>query len=190
VTRVIKGRKAPVAKAGKRKPAKSEEEAIRDAVANHGANGVTKRKRVKSYHYKAVDKSPAAPKLDLEHQLREPKGASEFELFLAELEDDEKPFGRHLFQMDCAHANCEKVASLGRWSDDTEEIWHVCKRCGYILRGCTKTAQRTNEWMSYCPVGFDMFDWQELYQSDKSLWRYIFDEAQDELVSSVLAGEG
>lgn len=119
-------------------------------------------------------KLPVEPlDLRLQFELREPKPPTEFDLFVAELDDSQRPFATILWRMACQHT--DEVIENDPHGTAT---WVRCKRCDSLRRWLGSTAKtRQGEWMTYCPDGFDMFDWDELYTRDKTLWPFIHDEA-------------
>jgi hypothetical protein len=52
-------------------------------------------------------------------------------------------------------------------------------------------AQRTRlleaEWRSLCPDGYDMFEWEDLFGKDKSLWSFILEEVEISMVEPYAA---
>lgn len=121
--------------------------------------------------------------------LREPKPQTLFDIFKSELPDDQKPFARKLYQMDCQHPGEEETAVLAKSSHETETVWLTCPTCGLTWRWFgTMSATKKAEWASYCPEGFDQFDWEELYTRDKAMWKILYDEAEYSLVEDSMKG--
>ena len=52
-----------------------------------------------------------------------------------------------------------------------------------------RTDTKKREWMEYCPEGFDMFEWEELFVKDRSLWQFIHDEAMATMVEDSMTAE-
>lgn len=120
-------------------------------------------------------------------RLRAPQPKTLFELFRDELPDDQKPFARKLFQMDCLHADEEKTVVFARSVEQTDIVWLTCPRCELTRRWAgTEPRTKKAEWMTYCPEGFDMFDWESLYDTDKSEWRDIWDECEYTLLAETM----
>lgn len=125
--------------------------------------------------------------LGMIYRMREPDGPSAFETFAAELEDEQRPFAKLYWTMQCDHAHEEKVAVDASGAP----IMVRCTDCGIVRRWQgTRGATKVQEWMSYCPDGFDMFEWQDLYVRDRSMWQFIHDEVLAEQVTITLAEEG
>lgn len=126
--------------------------------------------------------------LEMQYGLREPKQTL-LTVFADDLPDDEKPFAQKLFQMDCNHFDSEVTVQKSENGISVPER-KQCKRCGLSYRvNRTATLTKRAEWDSYCPDGFDMFDWQDLYQRDKSTWRFIFSEVLSEMEPTLMEGE-
>jgi len=129
---------------------------------------------------RALDK--AEREAEREFRLREPNGPSPFELFRENLPVDAKPFALLYWHMECEHRG-EKIIAGTSTLDHYEPVWMRCPDCGLVRRWFgNRTATKKQEWMSYCPEGYDMFEWDELYQPSRPLWRFIHDEV---LVSQV-----
>lgn len=119
--------------------------------------------------------------------LREPKQASEFDLFKASLADDEKPFAMKLWQMSCDHSG--DFAAMVVRAENGEHVYRQCERCQLMFSWLgSKTASKAHEFTSYCPNGYDMLDWLDLYTRDRSLWRFLFMEVQAEMVEESIGG--
>jgi len=117
-----------------------------------------------------------------EFQMREPNGPSPFELFRENLPVDAKPFALLYWHMQCEH-RAEKIIAGTSTLDNYEPVWVRCPDCGLVRRWFgNRSATKKQEWVSYCPDGFDMFEWDELFTRDRSMWRFIHDEV---LVSQV-----
>jgi hypothetical protein len=175
-------------KAGpKKQAAKSEAEAIRAAVEEHSVRSRATRKSsgVKSYHYKQrPDSKPAKPAIDLRYAIRVPK-VTALDLFKAELPEDEQAYAETYWHMQCEHAHEVEIILAASFTNGNEPVWMECPDCGLRRRWDMSRAQtKVNEWTAYCPDGFDMFDWIDLYVKDRSLWRYIYDECQVEMVEN------
>lgn len=190
----------PVAvKAGpKKRRAKSEEQRIREAVAEHGARGKprTARKsgKVRSFTYKESDASKRAKvdrylsELQRIFGMRTPRHENEYLEFLYTLKADEHPFALQLFRMTCTHPKVEVVANGTSMVHDNKR--HIaCVRCGLVRVEQSKTKMLIAEWQSYCPTGFDMFDWEDLFTKDKSMWRFLHDECLAEMVEESMTEE-
>lgn len=184
-------------KAGpKKKRAKTEEEMIRSAVDEHGKRGVRvarKSSKVNIIKYKEAEtaKRKRADKFqreqELAHGLREPQGPNAFDQFVAELDTSQRVFAKTYWQMQCEHKHEESVAESVSFVEGREPIFVRCFDCGANRRWMgTRTATKINEWMSYCPDGYDMFEWEELFVKDRSMWRFIHDEAMYEMVEAAM----
>ncbi len=126
------------------------------------------------------------PKRDLslerEHMMREPKPLDDFARFVADLSDDEQPFALKLWQMSCDHYESEVLAVGG----DGQPRSVKCLRCGRVRKWMgSDMSTKLQEWNDYCPDGFDMFEWQELYIRDRRMWRFLHDEALASMVEGV-----
>lgn len=179
-------------KAGpKKRRAKTEAELIQKAIDENAVRlKGAKRKsgKVRAYTYKDVPKpSPDAPAEQWVPYIRE---QPEFLAFEDSLSDDERPNAVKLFCQACDHPPAKQVLISyipgGIASQRTNERYR-CERCGLGYMGLpSRTATLKAEWRSYCPQGFDMFEWEDLFTRDKSMWRFIIDEAEFELVKDVL----
>jgi hypothetical protein len=190
-------RKALVPKAGpKKKAAKSEAELIRDAVAEHGKRGVRalrKSGKVTSYNYKEAE---AAKRKRVEQyiteqdrlfSLRQPHGPTPFDDFKEGLADDARVFAKLYWTMRCEHRHETPVTIDPSIVHGTTVAHMSCPECGLIRSWCgTRAATKRREWESYCPEGFDMFDWCDLYVPDRSLWQYIHDEALADMLTEAM----
>lgn len=187
-------------KAGPKKARTKVEEAIRAAVEENTPRGRPKASRksskVRSYTFKETDaaKRLRADRYLAEMQrvfgLREPRHESEFLEFYDTLKEDERMFAVKLFQMSCWHDRNERVASSIAWSSGEGYVYIACTRCGLVRRDDTSVKRmRLAEWNSYCPEGFDAFDWTDLLMTDKSIWRFIHDEALAEMVDASMTKE-
>ena len=187
----ISGRKAAVPKAGpKKRRAKSEAEAIRAAVEEHGKRGVRVSRRagkVNTFKYKEAE-APAKPE-PVEQwvpYLREPH---ELETYRRELPYDLQPFAAKLFKMECGHIDREVTAMKAPLDPSEREEWWRCPRCWYSAKKQTYLRELQAEWASYCPDGYDMWEWMDMFTKDRSLWRFIYEEAEVELVDIALGRE-
>ena len=173
---------------------KTEQDLIREAVEEHGKRGVKHGRRaskVNTFNYKKAesDKRKRADALQAEQErvygLREPRPPSELDVFTASLTDDQKVFARMYFQMECDHGEFP-LATLHSFVEGTTLIDALCERCGLVRKWMgNKTETARAEWMSYCPDGFDMFDWLDLYTKDRGAWRFIHDEVLSEMMEGV-----
>lgn len=179
-------RKVAVPKAGPKRRRFTEEERIRQAVDENtrtSKRAVRKSGRVHSYKYKEAE--PVKERLPhpvFAPTMREPKPGA-FLSFLDSLSDEQKPNALDLFRMECSHANLNVLVVIAPLDPAEREEWMQCDRCGLVLKYGSKTSMLNQEWMHYCPEGYDMFDWQDLFTRDKSLWSFIVEEAEAELVS-------
>lgn len=181
-------------KAGpKHKAAKTEEDRIRAAVEEHGRRGQPRAKRKSSrvtvYNFKeaeverkrAVD---AKTREDtLAYSLREPGEPTAFDLFRKNLSEDAKPFAMLYFQMQCEHGR-RTIAERYSMVDGNDAAFAVCDHCGAAFR---LPYSKWQEWINYCPDGFDMIEWADMYSRDKSMWQFIHDEVLAELAEGVIA---
>lgn len=136
-----------------------------------------------------VDPGPSLEE-DLRYGLREPRGPSEFDLFVEALEDDQRPHAKVLYQMACDHEDADVVMEDATWSEPDKTKKCLCPRCKLLFtRHPTKSATKLAEWRLYCPEGYDAFDWEDLFVTDKSLWPYIYDEAEYALVADSMTRE-
>lgn len=188
----ISGRKATTPKAGpKARRAKSEAEAIRAAVEEHGRRGVKASRRagkVDTYHYKEPTTAEAAAKDGGESfvwkpYLREPHA---LEQYRRELPEDMRPHAAKLFKMECDHAEREVTSVLAPLDPSKREEWWRCENCWHSDKKQSKTAELRHEWHGYCPEGYDMWEWADMFTKDKTMWRYIYEEAEYLLVAEVL----
>lgn len=124
----------------------------------------------------------------LAYSLREPYEPTPRDEFLAGLTDSERIFGQMYWHMECKHDH-EVVVAGNPSLDGLEPIWMRCPDCDLVRRWFgTKTETKRQEWISYCPADYDMFDWTDLFHRDRSLWRYIHDECLAEMVEGTLQG--
>jgi hypothetical protein len=162
------------------------------AVAAHRPRKQTKAVRksgkVKTYQYKEAEPAKAEPPQEWQPAMREPQ-PGEFLVFLDSLSDEQKPHALNLFRMACTHVNLDAIVTIAPLDPSKRESWMQCERCGIVMKWAAKTIMLRQEWMTYCPEGFDMHDWDDLFTKDKSLWTFISDEAEHELVSSALGEE-
>jgi hypothetical protein len=184
-------RKVAVPKADpKKRRAKSEEEMIRAAVDEHGKRGVKARRKsgkVNAFRYKeTVHAANEANTAWHRHQLmREPHGLTPFEEFTDTLADDARVFATTYWHMQCAHADEEVISQTASFVEGASPEHLRCRNCGLVRRWQgSKTETKRHEWMSYCPDGYDMFEWGDLYVGDRSLWQYIHDECLAEMVAA------
>jgi hypothetical protein len=138
----------------------------------------------------ATAKQQLAAKVEAELQerygLREPLPPSEFDVFVASLSDDQKPFAKALWQMGCEHKD-EVIENTSSILDGVKPTVVRCKHCGLMKtwQGTPASSKRF-EWTSFCPDGFDMFEWEDLYQRDKTMWPLIFDEVQYAMLEATM----
>lgn len=182
-----------------RKSLKTEQDMIREAVEEHGKRGRPKTNRragkVNTFNYKEGEaaKRKQADSFVAEQErvygLREPRPPSKIEEFTAKLADDQKVFARMYFQMECGH-ELLPIAKTVSYVDGIKVHSILCQHCALVRtwQG-SKTATDQAEWVSYCPDGFDMFDWQDLYTKDRGVWRFIHDEVLAEMVSESMTKE-
>lgn len=187
----ISGRKAAVPKAGpKARRAKSEAEAIRAAVEEHGKRGRPKPSRragkVNTFQYKEPPAKEPEPEPMWSPYLREPH---ELEAFRRELPPEQQSLAANLFKMDCPHEVREVTASITPLDPSAREEWWKCPRCWYSAKKQGKLSELRAEWNSYCPEGYDMWEWADMFTKDKTLWRFIYDEAEHMLVADVLGSK-
>lgn len=184
--------KGGVPKAGpKKRRARTEAEAIRNAVDEHGVRQPAKKtSKVREYSYKEGQraKRKRASAFDAEQQrlfgLREPDGPTPLEEFTETLAPDARVFAELYWHMQCEHVDEEIVLVP---SLDGAEPSHVrCKVCGSVRRWWgTKTETKRQEWSGYCPDGYDMFEWHDMYVRDRSMWQFIHDEVLAEMSEEV-----
>lgn len=187
--RNISGRKASVPKAGpKKRRAKNEAERIREAVEEHGKRGIKPARRagkVNSFQYKESEAPAKVEEPDTwKPYLRMPH---EFVAFKDALPEDLQPMAAKLFTMQCDHMEREITAVIAPLDPSKREEWWRCERCWYSAKKQSKTTNLMAEWNSYCPEGMDMFDWEDMFTRDKGMWRFIYEEAEYDLVAEVLA---
>lgn len=196
-SRDIGNRKVTAPKAGpKKRRAKTEEEMIRAAVAEHGIRkkGTRRASKVNAYSYKAAEAAKKEQKQkviedELRFGLRVPIGPSEFDLFKEELPDDAKVFAQMYWHMQCTHED-ETVEQTSSYVEGVQPTTVRCIHCGSMRKWQgTKTTTKHAEWTSYCPYGFDMWDWDTLYVNDRYLWRYIHDEVLASMMFEELVAE-
>lgn len=186
-------------KAGpKKRRAKTEAEAIRRAVDEHGAK-LRKTRKVRSYTYKQVDEADKLKKQrgkqivseqERLYGLRVPDGPSEFDVFKEALPKDAKVFAEMYWHMQCAHAHQEDLALTTSIVEGAEPSHVRCLTCGMVRKWWgTKTLTKQKEWIGYCPDGYDMFDWEGLFVKDRSLWQFIHDEVLAEMAEASMTTE-
>jgi len=189
-----KPRKAATPKAGpKKKAAMSEAERIRAAIEKTTAKRGLPSNRTRRYRYKRRTAAKPERNIDFEQELqyglREPRGLTPFEEFEAGLPDDQRPFARRLWMMSCTHGE-RVVATKESWTTGETDKLVVCDNCGYAGKWLgSRTATLRREWQTYCPDGFDAFEWDDLFVTDKSLWPFIYDEAEFAMVADSMRGE-
>lgn len=184
-------------KAGpKKRRAKTEDEAIRNAVAEHGTRGLRRTRKVRSYKYKETDADKrkrgkqVITDQEREFRLREPDGPSEFKLFKDALDESAKPFAEMYWHMKCPHKREVEVAVIPSMVLGKEASHVQCLDCDIIRRWHgTKTLTKQKEWIGYCPDGYDMFDWEALFLRDRSMWQLIHDEVLAEMAEASMATE-
>lgn len=183
-----------VKKAGpKKKRAKAEEELIRQAIEENRSRGGPKGKprragKVRSYRYKEAAKPEPQP---AEERWRpyERNYPFEFGEYEQSLPEDLRPFAVKLYKAECPHSRWE-VVTVQAPLDPAQREQHVrCHRCWYTAKQQGRMRMLYEEWMSLAPEGYDHFDWGDLFTKDKTLWRYIYEEAEHALVSDVLGEE-
>lgn len=111
-----------------------------------------------------------------------PGPSNAYEEFKLSLPSEQRPFARRLFQMDCEHIGTIPLV-VDPTGGDITAVLLQCPRCQVTLKNRLKMARKLEEWQLYCPTGYDAWDWDELFTPDKSLWKYIYDEVQEEMVS-------
>lgn len=196
----ISGRKAAVPKAGpKKRRAKSEEEMIRAAVEEHGRRGVRARRKasnVHTYSFKEVEtaKHKKAEAFLTEQErvfaMRLPQGPSPFVEFVSDLSDEERIFASAYWHMQCEHRNEKPQMIDPSFVNGVTPVTMECPDCGLVRRWHgTRTETKLQEWMSYCPNGYDMFDWQDMFVRDRSMWRFIHDEVLADMVDDSMKEE-
>jgi hypothetical protein len=187
----ISGRKATTPKAGpKARRAKSEAEHIREAVEEYGVRGVRpsrKAGKVRSYRYKEAPPTPEeTPVEGWQPYLREPH---ELVAYRSELPEDLRPHAAKLFKMECEHTVRDITAVNAPLDPSEREEWWRCRRCWYSAKKTGINATLREEWNSYCPEGFDMWEWADMFTKDRTMWRFIYEEAEYALVADVLGSE-
>jgi hypothetical protein len=193
----VKGQKSTPKAGPKKRRFKSEQEAekaaIRAAIEEHGKRRPRARRKsskINSFKYKEAS-APAKEKvagLD-PYALREPEGPSLFDVFAVELPDDQRVFAKTYWHMRCEHLY-EGVVAGNPSLDGLEPVWKRCADCGLVRRWYgNRTASKRQEWMTYCPDGFDMFDWEHLFTKDRGMWLYIHDECLAEMVDESMTKE-
>ena len=186
----ISGRKAAVPKAGpKKRRARTEEEAIRAAVEEHGKRGVRPARRagkVRTYTYKEPPAKVPEPEPMWTPYLREP---IELERYRRELPTDLQPMAAKLFKMECDHPEKEVVSVIAPLDPSERRSQWRCNRCHCLGNTAGKMRMLYEEWLTYCPEGYDMWEWADMFTKDKSLWRFIYEEAEHMLVADVLGSE-
>lgn len=178
-----------IPKAGpKKRRAKAEEEMIQQAVEEHGRRTTKARRKsskVKTYQYKEAEKTSRSGRHKLpEHPVRQPKEPTPFELFRDGLGFDQRPFALIYWYMQCEHEREEVVSEMSSFMDGVEPRMLRCQDCGCLRHAkSTRLSTKSDEWVSYCPEGYDMFEWADLYTNDRSLWRFIHDECLAEMTN-------
>ena len=173
-------------KAGpKKRRAKSEAEAIREAVEEHGARGTQTGRRaskVRKYAYKETAKKQAPKrKLSLDKRaeglndrnVREWEPWEETILFM---EPTKVVDALTRMQIECEHKSIKEAKPVALLGEDWQ--WRTCSRCQAVLRWYGSfTATIQAEWMSYRIEGYSMPEWGDLFNRDKSLWLFLIEEA-------------
>lgn len=185
-------------KAGpKKRRAKNEQEAIRAAVDESGRRTVRasrKAGRLNKYSYKDLDadkkrrQAQTAKEREeaLAYSLRPPKEPTAFEEFYAKLSDGERVFAVMYWHMQCEHAKEVVIVETASFVNGNEPEMTECQDCGITRQWHgTKTETKRQEWIGYCPEGYDMWDWMALYVKDRSLWQFIHDEVLAEQLEGV-----
>lgn len=127
--------------------------------------------------------------LAAEYRPREPKAPTAFQAFTDGLSDEQRPFATTYWHMQCDHQG-EKAIAGNPHGDGYEPVWMRCPDCGLLRRWHgSRTATKSMEWMSYCPDGFDMFEWEELFTRDRSMWMFLHDEALASMVDESMTRE-
>lgn len=179
-------------KAGpKKRRARTEAEAIRNAVDEHGVRQPAKKAtKVREYSYKEAQraKRKRASAFEAEQQrlfgLRVPDGPTPFEEFKETLAPDARVYAQLYWNMQCEHDHGAIV--LFPSLEGAEPTHVVCTFCGSMRQWHgTKTETKRQEWIGYCPDGYDMFEWQDLFVRDRSLWQFIHNEVLAEMSEEV-----
>lgn len=173
-------------KAGpKKRRAKTEAEAIREATEEHGVRGIRSGRRsskVKTYSYKAGKPKREKRKLSLDKSAiglndrndRKWEPWEEAILFSdpAMVLDD---LTRK--QVECDHKALQGEKAVALLGEDKQ--YRTCPKCQVVLRWWgSYTATIQAEWQSYRIEGYGMEDWGAMFTKDKSLWLFILEEAQ------------
>lgn len=173
-------------KAGpKARRAKSEAEAIRQAVDAHGARGVKagrKSSKVRTYAFKVAKKKPAKRKLSLDKTSaglndRNPREWESWEEAILMADASVVLDALTKQQVACPHKAIRDEKPIATLGEDQQH--RVCPTCQVVLRwwgNYTLTIQA--EWMLYRIEGYSMPEWGELFTKDKTLWLFIIEEAQ------------
>jgi hypothetical protein len=173
-----------VPKAGpKKRRAKAEEELIREAIDQHGTRpvkGTRRSGKVRTFTYegRGVTEAPAQPQEGWQPYLREP---FELEEYRRSLPADLQPHALRLFKAECDH-QWVVAGTKAPLDPNGREDWLGCERCAILVKRAGVIAMLRDEWRQYCPEGYDMFTWDDLFTKDKTLWRFIIEEVEDELV--------
>lgn len=173
-------------KAGpKKRRAKSEAEAIREAVEEHGSRSVRSGRNrfpLRTYSYKPVKKKESKRKLSLDKTAegfndRNNRTWQPWEEAILFVEATKVLDTLTKNQMQCDHKALRGEKAIASLTED--QTYRRCPDCQVILRwwgNYTQTIQA--EWMQYRVEGYGMPEWGELFTTDKALWLFILEEAQ------------